>query len=72
VTLIQRKFEKLLEEHKIVALDPVGEEFDPNQHEAVGVDNDTDVESGHVSETLQKGYMSGDYVLRPAMVRVAG
>ena len=40
-------------------------------HEAVGVDQDSEMESGYVTVTLQKGYMSGDRVLRPAMVRVA-
>lgn len=71
VTLIQSKFQKLLEEHEVSIIDPVGELFDPNQHEAVGRDDDTDVESGHVSATLQKGYQCGERVLRPALVRVA-
>jgi molecular chaperone GrpE len=71
VTLIQRKFQKMLDELEVIPLDPVGEVFDPNFHEAVGVDADTDVESGHVSQTLQKGYACGDRVLRPALVRVA-
>lgn len=71
VTLIQSKFQKLLEEYEVSIIDPVGELFDPNQHEAVGRDDDTDVESGHVSATLQKGYQCGERVLRPALVRVA-
>lgn len=71
VTLIQSKFQKLLDEYAVTVIDPVGEMFDPNQHEAVGRDDDADVESGHVSATLQKGYQCGDRVLRPALVRVA-
>jgi molecular chaperone GrpE len=40
-------------------------------HEAIGEDADTDVESGHISSILQKGYRVGERVLRPALVRVA-
>ena len=72
ISLIQRKFEKLLEEHEIVVINPVGEPFDPHCHEAIGTDDSSDVESGHVTLTLQKGYACGKYVLRPAIVRVAG
>lgn len=71
VTLIQGKFKKLLEEHDIDVIDPVGEPFDPNHHQAVFMDDSDEVESGHVIETLQKGYISGDILLRPALVRVA-
>ncbi len=69
---IGRNLRKLLEIHKIDVLDPVGEPFDPDQHQGLGVDEDTDIESGHVSVTLQKGYAKGGKVLRPALVRVAG
>ncbi len=72
IALIQRKFEKLLEEHEVVVIDPVGEPFDPHCHEAIGTDDDSDVESGCVTLTLQKGYACGKNVLRPAIVRVAG
>ena len=72
VTLIRRKFQKLLDDYEVVAIDPVGEAFNPSLHEAIGVDSDTDAKSGHVTVTLQKGYLCGDRVLRPAVVRVAG
>ncbi len=71
VSLIQRKFTKLLEDNNITSLDPVGEPFDPSRHEALGTDDSTDMASGHVTATLQKGYISGDRVLRPALVKVA-
>lgn len=72
VSAIQRKFLKVLDDYGIVIIDPVGEVFDPSRHEALGTDTDTEIESGHVTVTLQKGYASGDRVLRPALVRVAG
>ena len=71
VVLIQRKFKKLLDDNEIIIIDPVGEEFDPNQHAAIGTDSDSDMASGHVTVTLQKGYRYGERVLRPAMVRIA-
>ena len=71
IRAIQRKLQKSLEDEGIQTLDPVGEPFDPTLHEAIGQDSDTDMESGHVSATLQKGYVVGDRVLRPALVRVA-
>ena len=71
ISLIQRKFAKLLEAHDVDVIDPVGELFDPNRHEAVGMDDTDDIESGHVTTTLQKGYIAGERVLRPALVRVA-
>lgn len=72
VLAIQRKFQKLLDEYGITVIDPVGEPFDPSRHEAIGTDSDTEIPAGHVTTTLQKGYSSGERVLRPALVRVAG
>lgn len=71
VSMIQRKFETVLDKYEIETINPSGELFDPNLHEAVGTDDSDDVESGHVTVTLQKGYKSGDQILRPALVRVA-
>ena len=48
-----------------------GEPFDPNYHEAISMEISDTVQSGHVSEVLKQGYLLGDKVLRPALVRVA-
>lgn len=71
IALMLPKFQKLLTEYEVEPMDPVGEVFDPSRHEAIGMDDTDEVESGHVTVTLQKGYISGDRVLRPALVRVA-
>ncbi len=68
---IHRKFTRLLEEKGVTVIDPVGQLFDPTQHEAVMKEDSDKVESGHVTETLQKGYTRGERVLRPAIVKVA-
>lgn len=74
ISLMLSKFDKMLAELHIEKIDPVGQPFDPNRHEAIGVDpmaESKGIASGHVSETLQKGYASGERVLRSALVRVA-
>ena len=55
----------------VEVIDPVGEEFDPNLHNAVMHVEDESVGESVVVEVLQKGYRRGDRVLRFAMVKVA-
>lgn len=71
VQLVQRKFQKLLDDNNVTVIDPLGEVFDPSRHEAIASDDTGAYESGHVTVTLQKGYVMGDKVLRPARVKVA-
>ena len=71
-SLILKNIQKVLDEFDIDVIDPVGEEFDPTMHEAIGMDDSSEYDSGIVTTTLQKGYKNGDKILRPALVRVAG
>ena len=71
IKLIYRKMLSLLENEGVIPMETDGKEFDPNMHEAVSSDKSDSHESGEIIETLQQGYMIGDRVLRPAMVRVA-
>lgn len=71
VAMIQRKFAGVLEQYEVEAIDPTGQPFDPTLHQAIGAEDSDEVESGHVSATLQKGYRAGDTVLRLALVKVA-
>lgn len=63
------------ERHKLVEINPLGEKFDPNRHQAIamvpGESADPPVQPNHVVSVLQKGYLINDRVLRPAMVSVA-
>ncbi|NLX09024.1 MAG: nucleotide exchange factor GrpE [Chloroflexi bacterium] len=72
VLLIQRKLERVLQDEGVSEIEALGLEFDPNFHEAVGVDEGVEAESGTITQVLLRGYKHGDRVLRPAMVRVAG
>ncbi len=58
--------------HKLHAIDPVGEKFDPNRHQAISMVPAGDVPPNHVVSVLQKGYLINDRVLRPALVTVRG
>ena len=71
VSMVLRKLNKVLDEYGVTVVDPTGEEFDPSHHEAIGMEDSDSVATGHVTATLQKGYVLGDRVLRPALVRVA-
>jgi molecular chaperone GrpE len=71
VLLIQRKLERLLADEGVTEIPALGEIFDPNFHEAVGVDDTAGAPSGTITTVLQRGYKLGDRVLRPALVRVA-
>lgn len=67
IRLIHRKFQALLELNGVSEIAAAGQPFDPNLHEAVMFG---DGEEGKVTSVVQKGYMLGSRVLRPAMVLV--
>lgn len=60
-----------MERFGISAIDPEGEPFDPQLHEAVSMQPSDAVEPGTVVTVLQKGYVLNDRLLRPATVIVA-
>jgi molecular chaperone GrpE len=65
-----RLLSNAFERHKLQAIDPVGEKFDPNRHQAISMVPEGDVPANHVVAVLQKGYLINDRVLRPALVTV--
>ena len=71
VILVFRSLRDSLGKHGIEAVDPTGEKFDPNLHEALSAQPAEGVESGVVVETMQKGYRFGEQLIRPARVVVA-
>jgi len=70
VELTLRQLTGALEKGKVVALNPVGEKFDPHRHQAISM-VPADQEPNTVVAVLQKGYVIADRVLRPALVTVA-
>jgi len=71
IELVARKFQNILESEGLKKIEAIGMEFDPNFHEAISHEPADGVQSGHVIDIVQNGYMLGERVIRPALVRVA-
>jgi molecular chaperone GrpE len=71
VEITERELHKVLEKHGVKRLEPAGEKFDPNFHQAMYEVPDPSVPAGTVVQVVQAGYTIGDRVLRPALVGVA-
>lgn len=66
-----RQLDAAFENHGIERIDPVGQPFDHNLHQAMFEDPDSDQPPGTVVQVIQQGYKIHDRLLRPAMVGVA-
>ena len=71
IELIQKKLESILASEGVKKIEAQGAAFDPNFHEAISHEPADGFESGHVIAVVQNGYMLGERVIRPALVRVA-
>ena len=71
IDLIYRKLQSILDAEGLKRIEAEGQMFDPNFHEAISQEPSEDHESGQVIAVVRNGYMLGEKVLRPAMVRVA-
>jgi molecular chaperone GrpE len=70
VELTLRQLTGALEKGRVIAVNPVGEKFDPHRHQAISM-VPAEQEANTVVNVLQKGYVIADRVLRPALVTVA-
>jgi molecular chaperone GrpE len=71
VELIHKQMLDLLRKRGVKAIEALGADFDPNFHQAVIHEPSSEHREGEVIEELQRGYLLGDRLLRPAMVKVA-
>jgi molecular chaperone GrpE len=71
VELTERELINVLEKHGVKRIDPLGQKFDPNRHQAMFEVEDLSVPSGSVVQVMQAGYLIGERVLRPALVAVS-
>jgi molecular chaperone GrpE len=71
IELTERDLLKTLERHGVKRVEPQGQRFDPNLHQAMFEVPNPDVTAGTVVQVVQSGYVIGDRVLRPALVGVA-
>ena len=72
MNMIFKQFTGVLEKSGLAEIPALGEEFDPNFHNAVMTEETAEYESGKVSGVMQKGYTLNGKVIRPSMVKVAG
>ncbi|WP_249712556.1 nucleotide exchange factor GrpE, partial [Bacillus cereus] len=68
--MVRRQLMDAVEKEGVEAIEAVGQEFDPNLHQAVMQVEDENFGSNIVIEELQKGYKLKDRVIRPSMVKV--
>ena len=71
MSLIFKQLQGVLEKAGVKEIEALGQEFDPNFHNAVMMEDTDEYESGKVSCVLQKGYTLNNKVIRPSMVKVA-
>lgn len=69
--MILKQLQGVLEKAGASEINALGEDFDPNFHNAVMMEDSTEYESGKVTAVLQKGYILNSKVIRPSMVKVA-
>ena len=71
MTLTLKQLTSAMDKMSITQVDPVGQPFNPEHHEAVTMLENGDVAPNTVIDVMQKGYLLADRLLRPAMVVVA-
>ncbi|MCY0875989.1 MAG: nucleotide exchange factor GrpE [Firmicutes bacterium] len=71
VDMVYKQLLGVMENAGLRAMDPIGQPFDPNRHEAVMQEPVEGVQPGHVASVLRTGYLLGERVLRPAMVKIS-
>jgi len=70
-SLTMSMFVQVLEKNGLEQIDPLGEKFDPERHQAISMTAVENAESNTVIEVMQKGFLLNDRLVRPAMVVVA-
>ncbi len=71
VEMTEREMLNQMEKHGVTRIDPMGQRFDPNFHQAMFEIPDTQTPNNTVAQVVQVGYVIGERVLRPALVGVA-
>jgi molecular chaperone GrpE len=71
VELTERELINVMEKHGVRKIEPQGQKFDPNLHQAMFEIPDASVPAGTVVQIMQPGYTIGERVLRPALVAVS-
>ncbi|HEU5079324.1 MAG TPA: nucleotide exchange factor GrpE [Opitutaceae bacterium] len=68
IGMVQDQFRSVLSNHGLKEINPVGQAFDPNQHESIASQPDKDVPEGKVLQVVRVGFSLNGRVIRPASV----
>lgn len=68
---IYKQFVEIMKGLQVAAVETVGKPFDPSVHEAIARDESEEFDEGIVSQEFRRGFILGDRLLRPAMVKVS-
>ena len=71
MALTLKMFEDALDKRGVKELNPLGENFDPEFHQAMMMEESVEVDAGKILRVMQKGYLLNERLIRPAMVVVA-
>lgn len=71
IDLTLKQIDSVFEKFNLVVMNPQGEKFDPEYHQAMSMVESDDVEPNHILTVVQKGCLLNDRLIRPAMVIVA-
>jgi molecular chaperone GrpE len=69
--LTLRQLHKVAADHGLKPVDPVGQPFNPDHHQAMSMVDSTDHAPGHIVQVYQKGWLLNERLLRPALVVVS-
>ena len=69
--LTYKQLLKIAADNGLTLLDPIGQPFNPDHHQAISQIDAAAVPPGHVAQVFQKGYLLNERLLRPALVVVA-
>tara|TARA_B100000035_G_scaffold257106_1_gene227169 strand:- start:99 stop:650 length:552 start_codon:yes stop_codon:yes gene_type:complete len=70
IELVLKEISQALSNNNIEEIDPIGDKFDPNFHEALSIKEDKSKQAEEILEVVQKGYKIQERVIRPALVIV--
>ena len=70
--MVYKSLQESFSKYGVTRIESLGNEFDPNCHQAVGMVESNETPDNHIVEECQTGYFLHDRIIRPAMVRVSG
>jgi molecular chaperone GrpE len=71
LSMVQRQLVDFIKDHGVIAVEAIGQQFDPKLHEAIGHESHDQILEGNVINQVRRGYKLADRLIRPAAVIVS-